>query len=89
MFPGSCAAQRLGAGIPAAMLTAEVQLCVCDFPGIVPKARPCAVAQTTAPLSGAGTCLWGGFGGSGARQHQQEGNESFNLSALAAPGLQN
>ena len=88
-FSGSCMAHKLIAGIPPVYITSNrVALCF-SFRVLFPQVHLHAVAQTRSPTVGGDACLCKGFAGLGALQQGQEGNESFNLFALAALGLQN
>lgn len=88
-FSDSCTAHKLVAGIPLVYINSNrVALCF-SFQVLFPQARLHAVAQTRSPTIGGDARLCKGFAGLGALQQEQEGNESFNLFALAAPGLQN
>lgn len=85
-FSGSCTALKLVAGIPIVYINSnQIALCF-NFQVLFPQARLHTVAQTRSPTIGGGVCLCKGFAGLGTLQQEQEGNDSFNLFALAAPG---
>lgn len=81
-------AHKLVAGIPVVCINSNRIALYFTFRVLFPQARLHAVAQTRSTIGG-GAWLRKGFAGLGAPQQEQEGNESFNLFALAAPGLQN
>lgn len=88
-FSGSCRAQELVSGTLLVCINSSWTALCSAFRVLFPAARLQAVAQTRSAAIRVGAGLGKGFAGLGAPQQEQEGNDSFNLSALAAPGLQN